>query len=64
MPAEKAGMKMGDEIVSVDGQPITGLEAMIESLKHTKDKPIQITVLTRRETAEFYRHSGTDGRQG
>ena len=44
MPAEKAGMKLGDEIVSVDGQPITGLEAMIESLKHTKDKPIQITV--------------------
>ena len=44
MPAEKAGMKLGDEIVSVDGQPIAGLEAMIESLKRTKDKPIQITV--------------------
>jgi regulator of sigma E protease len=44
MPAEKAGMKLGDEIVSVDGQPITGLEAMIESLKRTKDKPIQVTV--------------------
>jgi len=44
MPAEKAGMKLGDEIVSVDGQPMTGLEAMIESLKHTKDTPIQITV--------------------
>src|SRR5713101_6517034 len=44
MPAEKAGMKLGDEIVSVDGQPIAGLEAMIESLKRTKDKPIQIAV--------------------
>jgi regulator of sigma E protease len=44
MPAEKAGMKLGDEIISVDGQPIAGLEAMIESLKRTKDKPIQITV--------------------
>ena len=44
MPAEKAGMKLGDEIVSVDGQPIAGLEAMIESLKQTQDKPIQITV--------------------
>jgi regulator of sigma E protease len=44
MPAEKAGMKLGDEIVSVDGQPIVGLEAMIESLKRTKDKPIQMTV--------------------
>jgi len=45
MPAEKAGMKLGDEIISVDGLPIAGLEAMIESLKHTKDKPIQITVM-------------------
>ena len=37
--------ELGDEIVSVDGQPIVGLE-MIESLKRTKDKPIQITVDT------------------
>jgi len=44
MPAEKAGMKLGDQIISVDGQPITGLEAMIESLKRTRDKPIQIVV--------------------
>jgi regulator of sigma E protease len=44
MPAEKAGMKLGDEILSVDGQPIAGLEAMIESLKRTQAKPIQITV--------------------
>ena len=44
MPAEKAGMKLGDEIVSVDGQPIAGLAAMIESLKRTQDKPIEMTV--------------------
>jgi len=44
MPAKKAGMQLGDEIISVDGQPITGLEAMIESLKRTRDKPIQIVV--------------------
>jgi regulator of sigma E protease len=44
MPAEKAGMQLGDEIISVDGEPITGLQAMIESLKRSKDKPIQIVV--------------------
>jgi regulator of sigma E protease len=44
MPAEKAGMKLGDEIISVDGQPITGLQAMIESLKRSKDRPIQIVI--------------------
>ncbi len=44
MPAEKAGIKVGDEILSVDGQPIPAVEAMIESLKRTQGKPIQITV--------------------
>lgn len=44
-PAEKAGIKVGDKIVSLDGQPIMTLIAMIESLKKTKDKPITITVL-------------------
>jgi regulator of sigma E protease len=35
MPADKAGIKMGDEILSVDGQPIPAIEAMIETLKST-----------------------------
>jgi regulator of sigma E protease len=45
MPAEKAGIKVGDEILSVDGQPIPAIEAMIETLKRTQDKPVEITVL-------------------
>jgi regulator of sigma E protease len=45
MPAEKAGIKVGDEILTVDGQPIPAIEAMIEALKRTKDKPVEITVL-------------------
>ena len=44
MPAEKAGMQIGDEILSVNGQPIPALEAMIETLKRTQDHPIQIVV--------------------
>jgi regulator of sigma E protease len=44
MPAERAGIKVGDEIVSVDGQPIPAVEALIETLKRTQDKPIEITV--------------------
>ena len=44
MPAEKAGMHIGDEILTVDGQPIPALEAMIETLKRTQDRPIQIAV--------------------
>ena len=45
MPADKAGLKEGDEIVSVDGKPVPALASMVESLKITKDKPIEITVL-------------------
>jgi regulator of sigma E protease len=45
MPADKAGLKEGDQIVALDGKPVPALAAMVESLKITKDKPIQITVL-------------------
>jgi regulator of sigma E protease len=45
MPAEKAGLKEGDQIISVDGKPVPALASMVESLKITKDKPIAITVL-------------------
>jgi regulator of sigma E protease len=45
MPAEKAGLKEGDQILQLDGQPVPALPAMSESLEQTKDKPIQLTVL-------------------
>jgi regulator of sigma E protease len=45
MPAEKAGLKVGDQILTVDGQPVPVLDAMVEILKRTKDKPIEIVVL-------------------
>ena len=45
MPAEKAGLKVGDEDSRLDGQPVPALAAMVESLKQThEDKPITLTV--------------------
>src|SRR5262249_15005242 len=54
MPAEKAGMKEGDEIIAMDGKPVPAIAAMIQSLKQTKDKPIDITV--RREGKDLTFH--------
>ncbi len=54
MPAEQAGMKEGDVIVSMDGKPVPHLAAMIEYLKQTKDKPIDVTV--RRDGKEVTFH--------
>jgi regulator of sigma E protease len=53
MPAAKSGLKVGDEIISVDGQPVPALAVMIESLKHTQDKPVQLTVLRNGEEKKF-----------
>jgi regulator of sigma E protease len=44
MPAARAGIKLGDEILTVGGQPIPEIQAMIETLKRTQGKPIEITV--------------------
>jgi len=45
MPADKAGIKEGDQILTVDGQPVSALASMIETLKATKDKPLTLSVL-------------------
>jgi len=44
MPADKAGLKVGDEILTLDGKPVPALAAMVESLKQTQSKPITLTV--------------------
>lgn len=44
-PADKAGLKEGDQILELDGKPVPALAAMVESLEVSKDKPISITVL-------------------
>ena len=45
MPAAKAGIKQGDHVVAIDGKPIPHIEAMIEALQETKDKPVDLTIL-------------------
>jgi len=44
MPAEKAGLKEGDKIISMDGQTVPSIQAMIDRLQQTKNKPVQLVV--------------------
>ncbi|MFZ0733605.1 MAG: RIP metalloprotease RseP [Candidatus Sulfotelmatobacter sp.] len=53
MPAQKAGLKEGDKILTMDGKPVPALAAMIELLKVTKDQPITLTVLREGQTKAF-----------
>src|SRR5271157_2597481 len=45
MPAEKAGLKVGDQILTVNGQEMPALEAMVDLLSRTKDQPLDLVVL-------------------
>jgi regulator of sigma E protease len=44
MPAEKAGLKTGDIIVAVNGQPVKAIAQMISILQKTKDAPVELSV--------------------
>jgi regulator of sigma E protease len=53
LPAEKIGLKKGDRIVSLDGEPVPSIQAMIERLQQTKTKPVQLEVLRDGKTLNF-----------
>jgi regulator of sigma E protease len=44
-PTEKAGMKPGDAILSLDGQPVHSVAAVMAFLQQTQGKPVNIDVL-------------------
>ncbi|MGB8595812.1 MAG: RIP metalloprotease RseP [Candidatus Sulfotelmatobacter sp.] len=54
MPAVKAGMREDDRIVAMDGKPLGSIQAMIDQLQETKDKPVDVTVLRGNETLGFH----------
>jgi regulator of sigma E protease len=52
-PAAAAGIKQGDRIVALDGKPLLAIEAMIDQLQLTKDKPVDLTVLRDGQSLSF-----------
>jgi regulator of sigma E protease len=53
MPAERAGIEVGDLITAVNGQPVHAIAEMITLLQQTKDKPIQVTVVRNGQPVTF-----------
>jgi regulator of sigma E protease len=53
MPAEKAGMKVGDLIVAVNGRSVHAIAQMISMLQKTKDAPVELTVQRGSEQLKF-----------
>ncbi len=45
MPAAKAGIKEGDEIVAIDNKPVPVIEALIDLLQQTKDHVVTVDVM-------------------
>jgi regulator of sigma E protease len=50
MPGIQAGLQVGDEILSVDGQPIHATGAMQAYLQTAKDKPVHLEILRGKQT--------------
>ena len=53
MPAEKAGLKVGDQILTVNGQEVPALEALVDMLNRTKDQPLEIVALRKGKKLTF-----------
>lgn len=53
MPAAKAGMKVGDQILTVNGQEVPALDFLVDMLSHTKDQPLDIVVLRNGQKLNF-----------
>ncbi len=44
-PAAQAGMRSGDIVTMVDGQPLASVEALVDHLDQTQAKPVTLTIL-------------------
>ena len=53
MPAAKAGMQLGDQIVAINGVPMRSLFSVIQFLQKNGDKPVEISALRNGQEMNF-----------
>ncbi|MEM1322364.1 MAG: RIP metalloprotease RseP [Bacteroidota bacterium] len=64
-PAERAGLKVDDKIIALNGQPITYFDHFIELAKPNKGKPVKLSVLREeKDTVVFDLTLTEDGKIG
>lgn len=53
MPAAKAGLRMGDLLLAINGTPVLNIKELLDSLQKTKNNPVQLTVLRDGKEVQF-----------
>ncbi len=53
MPAAQAGLKLGDEIVAVNGTPMRSLHSVVHYLQQNRDKPADVTAVRNGQQLNF-----------
>ncbi len=53
MPAAKAGMRLGDQIMALNGIPVHSVDGLIRRLQENKDAPIDVAVLRNHQELKF-----------
>ena len=52
-PADKAGLRKGDEVVALNGQEMPTMHSIIKFLQENKDKPVQLKALRQGQPIEM-----------
>jgi S1-C subfamily serine protease len=54
-PAETAGIRSGDLIVSIDGEPAGGVDDLLRLLNHNRvNRDVKVTIVRKGEVRERY----------
>jgi regulator of sigma E protease len=64
MPAAKAGMKLGDEVIELNGASVHSIDGLIRTLQLNKDKPVEVCVLRNNQPLKFTVTPVPDQRDG
>jgi regulator of sigma E protease len=63
-PAEEAGIKAGDIITAIEGEPVGSSEDVVKLISSNKEKKIPIVLVRAEDTLTVYANTGLEGKIG